>query len=620
MQDALLTEIANDLVVQEPESLSVEILASRMKSYGKECFPDFSIENYNLENYINRAAILSSFALDSVYKKDMIHAENGYVFWLSEYAAQFFSLASNNSKKTFLSDEGQREARELFKKWCATTDPKEKTYFGLSLLNHMKRNYSEENLVNLVITSIVFLYDPRLRSFEKALPLLERIESQINESGSPQEVKNELLETVYIFKGFNYLLEQKYAEAADNFECTLHVNAYSPTGLYYSLLLSIKNGNISLALENLSTILNYDLRRIELALDANSISLVEFYAKNSILANIFLEEEFAHIFQDVKLILNSSITGSTNTNDEIVLMLEKLSKMGLEEYLDEPIQINTTFLFDYTRLYKNYQNILLNILKEKFLNKSKNLVLKIMENIQTALSKRIDDDLKIYDGQITDAIKKIEHFEKEIETIKSSSKEHLKEAILELEESIKQQINALENRIHKLEESKESNAYSGFNNNMVLNLIVSMVIFIFGGFVNGISESASQSLNYAEVIRSIFSSGFKWSGIVFVLGLIISIIGFVANLIETHHKKQRIMRRISTISGRKEAEINRIKSEYESREKSRIDFLTKKISELQKGIDALKEEKEKRREGLKEEFQRLNAPIITSLNELVTNF
>jgi|GEM_PF-4735211 len=620
MRDALLPDIAIDFLEQEPESITTEILTSRIRNFGKECFPDFSEENRSFENFINRAAILNSFVIDGVYKKDLITAERGSIFWLSDLALPFFANCTSNVKKSFLTDEGQKEAKELFKKWIITENQKEKTYFGLSLLNFMKRNYNEDSIINLIISSVIFLYDPKLRSFEKTNILIERVETYINNNFKDENLKNELLEPVFIFKGINFLFENRFEESVNSFEAALVVNPYSPTGLFYSSLLQSKTGNISLALENISAILNYDLRRIELALEINNLPLLEFFARNCILINLFYEDTFAEIYTDIKGIITSASVRHIGNVNEISSLLENISKLGLDEYIDETAQNEISFLHNYTLLSKNYQNILLDILKDKIFIKSKNIVTRISVNIKEAQLKLVNDDLKIYDNQITDAIKKNDHFEKEIEVIKNSSKENLKLAIEEFERSIKLQINTLENKIHGIEESKEANAYSGFNNNMVLNVIISMVVFIIGGFVNGIGETASQTYSYAELMRSIFSNGIKWSGIVFVLGLIIAIIGFIANLIETFQKKQRLMRKISSISGRKDSEIAKIKTDFETREKSKVDMFQRKIAEMQKAIDNLREEKERRRVVLEAEFHKSVEPTIKQLEELIAGF
>lgn len=620
MRDALLPDIASDILEQEPESITTEILTSRIRSFGKECFPDFSEENRSYPNFINRATILNSFGIDGAYKKDLIIAEAGSVFWLSDLAIPFFAHCTSNAKKSFLTDEGQKEVKELFKKWITTEQQKEKTYFGLSLLNFIKRNYNEDSIISLIISAVIFIYDPKLRSFDKTNFLLERVESYINDNFKDENLRNELLEPIYIFKGINFLFENRLEESINSFEATLSVNPYSPTGLFYSSLIHTKTDNISLALENISSLLNYDLRRIELALQINNLPLLEFFAKNSILANLFFEDTFAEIYNDIKGIISSSSVGHIGSINEISALLENISKLNLEEYIDESSQNEISFLYNYTLLSKNYQNVLLHILKEKIFAKSKNVVEKISVNIKEAQIKLVNDDLKIYDNQITDAIKKVDHFEKEIDAIKNSSSENLKLAIVELERSIKQQITSLENKIHEIEESRESNAYSGFNNNMVLNVIISMVVFIIGGFVNGIGETASQTYNYAELMQSIFSNGLKWSGIVFILGLIISIIGFIANLIETFQKKQRLMRKISSISGRKDTEIAKIKTDFETREKNKVDAFQRKITEMQRAIDGLKEEKERRRAILEVEFHKSVEPTIKQLEELVTGF
>jgi len=616
MQDIFynLNEVGD---LSEEEHFSSEIYSAKLQTLGRELFPDFSLDNYEFSIFQRVTSHLQAYKLNKELRQIFLPITAAKYFWLTELASPIYTAGTQqDANRNFLFDDDYQIIRNYYKKWATASEGKEKTYFGLSLLNTLKRNFKEDSLFNLILSLNIVVFDSSLRDYNKAKGFIEKLHDVIGKSKVANEIKDEALEIISIYDGFNDLLEHKIDDANYSFFNVLVKNPNSPTGLFYYAYTQKVLGITSTALENFEKILKLDLQRLEYAVSNNNFSLFVFFMKSNVIVNIFFEHEFGNLFHEIKNLINNYLPMDAFLVDNIIHVQNNLRKLDLEEYYDEHVTTNLKFIENFASLYSINQSIFLRIMMEAVKGKAKEVINHVKSKINKTVNNRIAEELKIYDKQIADYNDKSQHLEKEIEIVKESTKTAIEVDITNYTLQINNRVAELEKTLARLDSEKESTAYESFNNYMVLNFIVSIVVFMVGGFINGFVGGAS-NIGSSEVMKNVFSTGFKWSGLVFILGIIVSVFSFASKVMEMNNRKQKLIKLISSIKSNRENDISEIKNSHNKKETIVIDSMNHRITEYKKMLEVVKKEREKQKIELIEQLKKETEKVLKELDSLI---
>ena len=619
MQDAFLAMDGFESLEQNQDfDVSPEILASKLRTLGKELFPDFPPENYEFNSFIRITSHLNAYKLPRDFRQIFIPLESAHLYWLTELSAHIYLVGSQqDSLRNFIYDEDFQLIRNYYKKWATAKEGKDKTYFGLSLLNTLKRNFKEDATFSLILSASILIFDKNLRDYAKAKAFLDKLNDVITKSKSDQALMDEAIELVSLYDGFNHLLEDKIEEANYSFFNVVIKNPNSPTGLLYYAYTQKKLGAVNVALEHYEKILKLDVQRLDYAISQNNFSLFVFYIKNNFVANIFYEATFGELFYDVKNVIYTSLPIDLFVIDELIRIINSIKGLEISEFISASLANDIKFVENYCGVVNVNQNIYLKMVIDRMADKAKHILDGIITEINKKINNFIEDELAPYNKQIDDYREKIIVLQKEIEATKGNTQKTLDEEIAEYEKKVTLKVERLESRLKEFEETKQTTSYESFNNSMVINFIISLIVFIFGGFVSSFFSSGG-SMNSPDFIRNVFVSGIQWSGIVFILGIIVSVFSYMSKTIEVNTKKNNLIKLISQVKSNKEGDVAEIRKMYEKKETMFVESLLIRITEYEKLLSVVKRDKETRRKILEEENKNVYNKTITDLTKLKT--
>ena len=182
MQDIFynLNEVGD---LSEEEHFSSEIYSAKLQTLGRELFPDFSLDNYEFSIFQRVTSHLQAYKLNKELRQIFLPITAAKYFWLTELASPIYTAGTQqDANRNFLFDDDYQIIRNYYKKWATASEGKEKTYFGLSLLNTLKRNFKEDSLFNLILSLNIVVFDSSLRDYNKAKGFIEKLHDVIGKS------------------------------------------------------------------------------------------------------------------------------------------------------------------------------------------------------------------------------------------------------------------------------------------------------------------------------------------------------------------------------------------------------------------------------------------------------
>ncbi len=140
-----------------------------------------------------------------------------------------------------------------------------------------------------------------------------------------------------------------------------------------------------------------------------------------------------------------------------------------------------------------------------------------------------------------------------------------------------------------------------------------MVVFMITGFAGGFMNNAQHFDNFSLVLTSTIIEGFKWGGVTYLVGTLVSLITAASTLFERTNEKQRLLRQISYVKNlgekRKKEMHEAAKIQLETTEKG----LQKQIENYRKKIEEIKLEKEEYKEKVEKEVIAKTEEVRTQL-------
>lgn len=576
------------------EALSNELLVARFRTFAKEHFQDFIKNEIDYLQYIKKSAQLYSFHLPADKGEFFIHYEAAPFFWLCDSPVvlklEEWMKLEGRGKSAML--ESYRSIKEFYIKWAILKSDQEKKYYALSTIKLIERDTNKGNLLKLILHAVILAFDKKIFQPVKALELLVNAMEVLETMKLDDKIKNEFRYLVNIYMGFVNLKIYEYAEAGQKFAEALVLNPSGLTAKFYLAFTEKRAGNADTAIQLLSEIIEFDKTAIEYAVENNSIVLLGFFIRNAATYNIFNEGEFAGLLEDIEATLSATLGLGGFAYEDLGNALSRLGELYLRDFYSEEVLKNLDFLEKAYQAYLDNRNLIAQLSRPPVEEKLRKTIQAIINTIKNRYTAEIYDKLKQYDIGINENHEIIRHLTQESEEAQKVHNKRLEEELQELERRISDNIALIEGRIENIHLQKKFDPQVAFNNAMLYNFIVTLIIFTIGGFSGCFRESIDDVYDYRGVMMTVVLAGLKWGVFTFFLGTIISMFFAAFAVIERTGEKQKLLKKITYLKGHKERENELLKRENERRLKTIVDNYNERVDSHKKSAEKLKAEKD----------------------------
>ncbi|MBI2417251.1 MAG: hypothetical protein HYV28_05000 [Ignavibacteriales bacterium] len=188
------------------EQLGFEVLASKLRNYGKDNFPELNFNPITHIDVIREGAALHSLNLPKIYSEQLITLESAKYYLFSD-APVIFRLeeAFPSLKKSKVSvSENYTDIKKFYTKWSIEKSPKEMEFFALSTINLFDRNSNKENFLKYLFPACIYIYDKKFFSVAKAVELLATAEKICQASALSEELKVEFSYLISLYKQWKF--------------------------------------------------------------------------------------------------------------------------------------------------------------------------------------------------------------------------------------------------------------------------------------------------------------------------------------------------------------------------------------------------------------------------------
>ncbi|MDP4114794.1 MAG: hypothetical protein Q8903_01595 [Bacteroidota bacterium] len=596
------------------------LLLGRFRSFGKENFqPDENPER-NILTLVKENSKFLSFSLSSNISEVFIRLEEAPLYWV--YDSPLIQYIEDYLKFHVLSEglnEHYKTIKEFYCKWAIIKSDAERQYFSSSAVKIIEKFSNKNNFLYKIYLGVIYIYEKTQYNPEKGFELLKSAENVINDLNLNDKFKDELLYILNIFLGFAYLKEANPHDAIEKFQKALTSRPYGVTAKFYLSYSEIKCNNLSVANSLLEEILQYDIVRAQQGVEAASIGMFHYLNSHCVFKNVFFYNEFSVLIYDIEELVLRFKEKFKKLYTSFSSRYEKLKILKLNEYYDDDIIKYFSFFSKYEQSVN--KNNLFNMCAAEIMNQKLDFGLNsIMEGIRTRFYSTLAESLQMFDSQLIDLAKRIEKTNNEIANEKTTYKEKLAEAIIDLEKKVNVEIQNVENQINDLPNEKTSDAKSAFASTMTYNFVFSSIVFLMGGSAGYSGTTNAEFANdLHQVLSQIVITGLKWSAISFLLGFIIALVSSGMAIVERQNKKQRLIQKISYLKSFKERRIEAIKNEYEKKSQFTISALQSHLEkQVEKQVSLIKE-REEAESKLKEEIEQKIAAEVEFLKPLMPN-
>ncbi|MFH1196296.1 MAG: hypothetical protein V1720_11315 [bacterium] len=601
----------------ENNLLSNELVVSRFKYFAKEKFQDYLPGEVNFIEFFREVAKHYSLTLSPEVSEFFISVETAPFVFLSDFppvivAEEKFRL---DSRKNAAFAANYAEIKKFFSKWITQKNEKEKQYFALSTINLIERNINQNNFLKYILYAVILAYDKRIFSPERAIQLLQKSEEIILSLDVDENFKNEFFYLINFYKGITSLKIGSNEEARDYFQAASQFKLSGISSIFYSALSEKRLDNMDRAVDHLARLIHFDKMRFKYAIENNSISTYAHFLRNAIIYQIFSENEFAGMFGEIENLLSIELPSESAEFVRINKILGDLNNIHVKEYYDDVIMKNLQFIEKFFESFHFSGNLLVPSTAVFITEKLLFVIDRLKNLIKNNFRSRIVDELKIWDKQIEDKIATIRHYSKEIEDGKDKKRKALEEAIEKMDKNNKAMIQAIEQKIEKVDDDKQYDPKSAFNSAMVYNIIISLMIFLIGGFAEGLMDKSGDS--DASLMSTTILSGIKWGGITFLLGMIVAMFSAASAGWEKTSRKQRLLRDISLMKNHHEREKENFRETSIKKIKADEKIFLDKIKKYEQELEDLKMEKEERNKELNTKYNLESEELIKGIDQIL---
>ncbi len=590
------------------EVLSKELLSAKFKTFAKENFQENIKKDLDYLRYLKKSAQLYSFKLPADKAELYIDIENAPSFWLCDTPALLKAeegLRSVQKGGRQNPSDTYKTAKEFYSKWVIIPSEAEKRYYALSAIKLIEKDANPHNFMKYILFAVILGFDKKFYSPEKSFEQFNKALEIIEKWNADISVKAEFRYLINLFEGFIFLRQQQFIDANIKFSEALGNKPSGITAKFYSAIAEKKLGDFSNAVRLINEIIDYDKNLLHVAIEKNSFNLLTFAVQNAVTYNIFTVSEHADLLQELEDMIKFACGDDEFSFEHLRVMLHSLTELKLTEFYDDQIVNHILFLEKMVEHFHGNKNKIvafsINFAKEKFLQ----IIDLIAENFSKKYTNEMFGRLSVFDEGINENMEAVKYLKHEMEELKKSYKKKFEDVLAVIEKKYAEAVVAVEDRIENLHLSEKFNPQKAFNNSMVYNIIVTILVFIVGGFSGCYGGSIDDVYNYKDVMGTVLLSGLKWGVVTFFIGSIIAVFSSVFAYMEKMTEKQSLVKKITYLKSQKDKELEISKREHEKKMKSVNDNFNERITEHEKNIEKLKSEKEEQFKILKEETDKI---------------
>jgi hypothetical protein len=616
MQDPVLKgKIQNNFFTNE-EELLFEINYSKLKNFGKECFQSYVEKSFTLEQTIKISAQHFAFDLPLEINEFFITPEISKYFWVSNHplVSEIDNYSSSLEKKNIKYTRAKEELRKFYIKWATESSEKERIFFAGTIKNLIEKNEFAEDIIKYLLEATIILHESKYHSEEKFLELTDYVTNMIMDSNISEYTKSNYAYYINIYKAFFYIAEKNYETARTFLENAVVILPKGITAKFYLAIVLKMCGETDNSIEYIKNIVLFDLERFAYAIEVNKQELFQHFLYAAVSYQLFRDKALADIFPNIKLLFESFNSNSQTKLRSLNILISKLKDSNISEYFNDEIVQNVKFLDTFVERYSKEKNSFIQMIESLLFDKYYKLLDKIRENFKTLMETKMASDLDIFNKKIQNYQTEASNVQNDIEKHKDRIRQLEKENIIKCEHNHSIMIADVENALSQIDSRQDFNPFVAFNNSLVYNFIISLIVFIVGGFIDGLRDSQLSDIRSSGIILSVLISGLKWSAIIFAIGLVISLVTMLSKVIERSNEKQKLLRRITQLKVNKDKEIDLIKKETDKRIKEFEDNVKARLERIRSEIELMNKEKKLKEEEIKGEIEKEVAEFQGKLN------
>jgi len=580
---------SNEIFQKDVSSKEVEI--AKFRNYGREKFGNAIKKSVNFEEFSDTLLKHTSINLPNEIAEFFIQIDT--VPYFGAINSPFLQkiekiLKQNKNENNFIAN--HREVKEYYAKWVLQKSEKEKTYFALTFINMVERNFNYQSFYNLVLYGIILTYEKSLFNPGKAVELYNRSKELVGKLVISVEEKNEVLYYINLLEGFTYLKEFNYAKAKENFSEAIKSNPFGITAIFYKGLSAINLNDFDTTFDCLSSILQFDKMRFQFAINYNHLKLFDFFFYNAMVYNIFAEDGFSPMVQDFDFLLKAQYSEEPNCMQKTYGKIINLKNLRNREFYTEKVVEEINFLIILLDNYGQKENGLVRITEVILKNKLVILIEYLRSLVETYYYDKVKDEFILFDNQIEQNKRQLQRIKQEKEDSNKRIGAIKEDTLTEAEEFFKVKKEVLTKKIEKLEKDEKYNSTQMFFSSMVFTVGISVVVFIISGFASSMftSNLGDDGSSFSHFAKG----GIIWGGITFVIGIGISLMTAISANKEKSDIKQKLDKDTEKLDNLKKERDELLLDEAKRREEAYNNKFDDRISNQEKIIESFKNERE----------------------------
>jgi hypothetical protein len=598
------------------QALSKELEIARFRNFGREKFGNVVQRHISYDDFVYTASKHFSINLPKEISEYYIRIETApYFAAMDSPALERIEniLLKNRDNSNFIAN--HREIKNYYSKWVAQKDDKGRNYYALTLINMVERNFIYQSFYNLVLYGIVLTYEKSVFAPQKAIELFERSKELITNLVAEKEEKESILYLVNLYEGFTYYKLYEYQNAYNSFSEATKKNPYGISAKAYKGLTAVYLNNYDIAFDCLKEVLNFDKVRLKLAINYNHLRLFDFFYKTAAIYNIFAEDGFAPMTQDIDFLLRAQYSEEKNSMKLTYGKLVDLYNLRNKQFYNDKIIAEVEFLKEALDRYKERNDGLIRIVEQVLRNKLILLIEYLRSIIESHYYDQVKEEFHIFDKQIEQNKRQLELIHQESEDAIRKVEITKEEKAVVIKEEFDEQIKILEEKIEKVENDTKYNSTQTFFNSMIFTTVFAFVVAFLGGIATMLISSGDES-----AISLIIKGGLRWGGGTFVIGIIISAITAISAQTDKAKRVGKLQKELERIKNLKEEELELLEEEKIRTEQAYHKKFDERIKNQEKIIESFLVEREFNYKKKQDEAKKQIEVYTKPLNKLLDSF
>lgn len=610
-------------LIEEIEDLNdygSEQLKAKFTAYAKKTFGFIPDNEKDLTGTLKKYSKLHAFNLPDPINEPFIKQELFYLFWiadsrlLTQFEKAFKVIGNNGITESYLS------VKKIYSKWVFAKNEEEKKYCAKSFINKAGSGVLKDNPMILMLKGSILSVDPIFYSSVNAIEAFENAEKMAKKILSQEDSVVILFEYITsLFKGIIYL------NTADNFTAKKYFEDASkvyPAGMnskFYLALTECGLNNHQRVFELVKEIIEADRKKLSIAVEQKKFFLLLYLFENFFFYNIFYFSEFTELQSQIEEYFENIKTENQKNISVLNDKLVSLHHLELDNELLSNILPSLEYIDKFLKQQINNDNPLVclteSMIIRLFVKNIEQIIFLISEKCREVYKQKLD----FFSKDVERARALIRDLEETLASNKQKLTGNYNSSLEKLEKNYNMVIASTEEKLENLHNSKKYNPKSSFNNAMVYNIIITIFVFIIGGFSGCYSSSYNILADVQSLSTVVLITGFKWANITFLAGFIIALISAGMVLVERSGERQRLLQKISGLKNRKEKEKKTLKVQLERGLKSSEKNYKDRIKNCEDNLNSLIREKEEKERAIEEELKKEIASNTSELQKLISD-